>query len=187
MAKISLPVLTILIVMFSVNLGHGGDLMIIREGGSYHLMDQYNVTKGGDKPRILHIGVSAGFPYIFGLKFESILNRCEDKMPSLLITSDLGMTLGWYGSLILEKRLGHSPFYLGGGYNFTLITFGYGGGEVAGIAKEPVHSLLLAISARSSYQKHVSIGASLGLLFNPSISDWLPVLPALKLSLIRAN
>ena len=134
--------------------------------------------------RICHFGLGAGFPFIVGLEFEHFLMRDTDGMPSLLVSSDFGYTLGVYGSIKLEKRLWRSPFYAGLGYHYTYIYFGVAGGDVGVVIKEPYHSLVCSIAARSSYKKGTSFNGSLGLLVTPELFSDLPVMPALQIAVI---
>jgi len=119
--------------------------------------------------RICHFGLGAGFPFIVGLEFEHFLMRDTDGMPSFLVSSDLGYTLGVYGSIKLEKRLWRTPMYAGLGYHYTYIYFGVSGGDVGVEVKKNYHSLVFSIAARSSYKKGTSFNGSLGLLVTPVI------------------
>ena len=134
--------------------------------------------------RICHFGLGAGFPFIVGLEFEHFLMRDTDGMPSLLVSSDFGYTLGVYGSIKLEKRLWRSPFYAGLGYHYTYFHFVVPAGDMAFETKNSYHSLVFSIAARSSYKKGTSFNGSLGLLVTPELFSDLPVMPALQIAVI---
>ena len=129
-------------------------------------------------------GISAGAPFLIGLKFEYILNRNDDTLPSYIITSDIGVTCGYAASIAIEKRLGRSSFYAGCGYNFTRIAFGVSAGDLGAGVNANLHSALITIGYRSPYRKSLIKNMSFGLLLNPSEIKELPVVPVLKFSIL---
>jgi len=153
---------------------------------------QESIANSDSARKNFYLGLSTGLPFFLGIKLEHFLKRSDDLMPSYLISNDFGASLGpVFGlvraSIMIEKRLGRSSFYVGGGYNYTGIAIAVQAGDMGGVVGTgSVHSFLLSIAVRSSYHKHLSVSGSLGLLVNPSLSD-LPVFPSLQLILIRAN
>ncbi len=136
-------------------------------------------------------GFSISFPYLVGVRYERFLKTLEDHTPNCLLTVDLGLTplpgcvvLG--ASAQVERRLGNSAVYLGGGYAFTGLAFGVSGGDVGAGGLYALHSLCLSISTRSSYQDHFIFNISLSGLVTPALTSWeVPVLPVIRLSLVN--
>ena len=132
-----------------------------------------SVIKG--QPVNLCAGYRIGLPFLVGLHFEYTLMRDDDMMPIYLLTGDISLTLGYAASLALERRIAHSPFYLGCGYNYMRYMF-YG--------KYDIHSLLSIFSLRTSYKKENSFNLSLGALITPkSLSD-IYLIPMLHISMV---
>ncbi|MCX6640844.1 MAG: hypothetical protein NTW14_10245 [bacterium] len=138
-------------------------------------------------PDNFHLGLSAGLPFLVGIRGESILARAQDNSPSWAITGDVGLTAGLYASAILERRLSTSPFYAGFGYNYTLLAIAGGSGDVAYGGSSNIHSLLFTISARTTYQKAASVCFTLGAMVQPWYGWDAAIYPMLRISLIRAD
>ncbi len=136
--------------------------------------------------RLIYLGISAGLPYLIGLRGECVALKSKDGEPSFMATTDAGFTLGWFASILIEKRLGASRFYLGSGYNYTKIIFGVSGGDVALVVSEGLHSALFTLTLRTSYLKAASFAASVGMLYTPALEDH-PVFPMIRISLIRSD
>ncbi len=129
----------------------------------------------------LKAGIQTGFPYIFGHRLEYILQRSPDQMPNYLITWDLLFTLGFGTTLAFESRLGQSPFYISGGYNFTMIVWvvpGLGGGTV------DFHSPILTVGIRGSLNRNNLFNVSLGCWMNRKLRNDPPLFPVLALRIM---
>lgn len=135
-------------------------------------------------PNKFYAGYKTGLPFFAGVRLEYLLKRSSDMMPTYLIAGDISLTWGFGASLALERRIGHSRFYTGCGYNYTRVILFVSGGDVVVGGASNVHSILLTIGLRTSYQNGNSFNIALGGLITPSIFEDLPVFPVLHLSMI---
>ena len=161
---------------------------------------QGKIIEGHRERKKFYLGLSTGFPFLFGINAEHLLKISNDRMPLYLVTTNLGVKYygsyapkileeryGFYASATLETRLGNSHFYAGCGYNYSLFAFGFQVGDMGVGGDVGIHSVIFSCSARSSYMNHISVRGSLGFLVNLSILDELPIFPFVRISLIRAN
>ena len=189
----SKPVMSLIVFSISLLFAHsvfGRDLglIILQEPFAVSVaLNNDRFTKDDNKSRVVYLGISSGFPYFFGIKFEHLLKRSADMMPSYLLATDFGATFGLYATIKLEKRLGNTPIYLGGGYNCTVIPSGVAAVTTAALRPETVHAFVLSLLTHSSYQKHISFSTSFEVIFNTSIFPDISCVPSVKISIIRAD
>jgi len=142
---------------------------------SMHGLDSnFSELDSSKNRKVFYPGMRTGIPYFFGFRYEWILKRDADLMPVYLLTGDISATLGYGISLALERRIGHTSFYAGCGYNFTQILIPW---SAIGL-----HSMLLTIGQRSSYQKQKVFNYSIGVLMTPLSFDHYFVFPLLSIS-----
>lgn len=135
--------------------------------------------------KIFYPGIRTGFPYFFGFRYEWILKRDADFMPVYLLTGDISATLGFGISLAAERRVGTSQYYVGCGYAFTVIIIPASGSASVDVAiggAFGLHSALITIGKRTSYQKEKIFNYSVGVLVTPLSSDHFILFPLLTIS-----
>ncbi|MBC8485288.1 MAG: hypothetical protein H8D45_04525 [Bacteroidetes bacterium] len=137
-----------------------------------------------DQIKNLCAGYRIGIPFIVGIRCEYALRRNNDMMPIYLLTGDISLTLGYAVSLALERRIGHSPFYTGFGYNFTKVAIFASGGDVVVGGVNSIHSILVTIGLRTSYRKENSLNLSLGGLITPQLFPDYPFFPVFHISIV---
>ena len=130
------------------------------------------------EPRKFSGGLRIGAPFLAGIRLEYAIRSAEDFMPIYAVTGDISLTLGYSVSIMTERRVMHSPCYIGIGYNYWRFMF-YG--------THDIHSIETRFGLRTSYKKQNSLNLMIGGLVIPVAINHYYLFPCVHISMVRIS